>query len=239
MKQLISLIFLALLAFSCSKDTPVNGNVTMKVSSTSTSGKASISGRVASTVVITSFKMNISKIKFERSSLDSKSKTADSLYEDVKLTGPFLIDIIAASSTTSSTLLSTVNVPNGNYEEIKFKFEKAPATSEIAGKTFLVIGTIDGKAFKLWSNQDAELKIDFTDASKNIVINGNGSLVNIKFKLDGLMTRITSAFNSGELKVNANGGFDDISTDGISPNKSLAEAIKKIFENDCKLDDKD
>ena len=239
MKQLISLGLVAMLALSCSKDTPVNGTVTMKVSSTSTTGKASSSGRVASTILFSSFKLNISKIKFERSSIDSKYKTADSLYEDTKLIGPFLIEIIGAGNATVNNLISTVSVPNGNFEKVKFKFQKAPIGSEIEGKTYLAIGTIDGKPFKLWSNQELELKVDFSDNSNNIVINGNSALVNIKFRLDGIMSRLTTAFNSGELKLNGSGAFDDISTESNSINKSLADAIKKLFENDCKLDDKD
>jgi hypothetical protein len=34
------------------------------------------------------------------------------------------------------------------------------------GKTYLIKGTINGKAFMIWSARDAELELDFEDAAK-------------------------------------------------------------------------
>ena len=70
MKKIAILSLLVIMISSCSDDTSsTSGNVTLKASAVSTTGKTYLTGRLAttavatSTVVITDFKINIGKCK--------------------------------------------------------------------------------------------------------------------------------------------------------------------------------
>lgn len=237
MKQLMILSVVLLVASSCSDDPKLSGNVTMKASAVSASGKTSVSGRVATTVTITDFKINIGKIKFEIDEDDSRHGT-DSIYHDTKLDGPFLLDLLDPDKTLNQ-IISSVSIPNGKYEEIEFKFEKSTATGDMNGKTFLIKGTIDGKAFTLWSGKDAELKMDFSDATKDITINGNDLILNIKIKLDNIMSTLTTLAKQNLLQDTDGDGVIEISTDNDDGHHDIGEQIRNLLENETDLDDKD
>jgi hypothetical protein len=53
-------------------------------------------------------------------------------HEDVKLTGPFLIDLLDPNNTLSQ--ITSVNVPNAKYEEFNFKISCCGL--RMNGKTF-------------------------------------------------------------------------------------------------------
>jgi Domain of unknown function (DUF4382) len=170
----------------------------MKASSTSVTGKTSISGRVeASTVTITDLKINVGRIKFEIDSEDSRHKT-DSIVEDQKLVGPFLLDLLDSGKTLIQTI-SSVNIPNGKYEEIKLKFEKSTASGEMNGRTLLVKGTADGKPFVIWSDQEVTVKLDFEDHNKDVAVGGGSQELNIKIKIDAILARLIELTKAGSL----------------------------------------
>jgi hypothetical protein len=135
MKKTFLLFLIALMVISCSDNASTTGNVSLKATAVSTTGKTSLNGRVAatSTVVITDFKLNIGKIKFETDEEDDRHDI-DPSHEDVKLTGPFLLDLLDANRPLSQ-FITSLNVPNAQYEEIKFKFTKSLVEGEMLGKT--------------------------------------------------------------------------------------------------------
>jgi hypothetical protein len=77
--------------------------------------------------------------------------------------------------------LSLLNVPNAKYEEVKFKFEKSIVAGEMNGKTYMIKGTINGKAFI--SGVVKMLNWKFEDSAKDFTVNGNDISLNIKIHL--------------------------------------------------------
>lgn len=235
MKKLSILGLLAIMASSCSDNVSTDGNVTLKASAVSTTNMTS--ARMASTVIITDFKINIGNIKLETDVEDDRFDT-DSLHEDVKLVGPFLLDILDPNKALSQ-IITTVNVPNAQYEEIKFKFEKSIQPGEMEGKTFLIKGTIDGKNFVVWSGKDAELEMDFADPTKDFTVNSNNVTLNIKIQLDALIAKLTSLASQNLLLDTDGDGVIEISTDNDDGHHDFGEQIKSLLEQETDLDDKD
>jgi hypothetical protein len=239
MKKISILALLVIVVSSCSDNQTdsTSGNVTLKASAVSTTNMTSATARIASTVVITDFKINIGNIKLETDVEDDRYDT-DSLHDDVKLAGPFLLDILDPNKTLSQ-IITTVNVPNAQYEEIKFKFEKSIQPGEMEGKTFLIKGTIDGKNFVVWSGKDAELEMDFADPTKDFTVNSNDVTLNIKIQLDALIAKLTSLASQNLLHDTDGDGVIEISTDNDDGHHDFGEQIKSLLEQETDLDDKD
>ncbi|WP_231557120.1 hypothetical protein [Flavobacterium sp. AED] len=225
------------MASSCTDNPSVNGNVTLKASAVSATGMTSTTARVASSVTITDFKINIGNIKLETDEEDVRHNE-DSIHEDIKLVGPFLLDLLDPNKTLSQ-FITSVNVPNAKYEEIKFKFEKSIQPGEMEGKTFLIKGTINGKNFIIWSGEDTELKMDFADPTKDFTVNSNDVTLNIKIQLDALMAKLTTLANQNLLQDTDGDGVIEISTDNDDAHHDLGEQIKSLLEQETDLDDKD
>lgn len=239
MKKISILALLVLAIISCTNDSSSGGNVTLKASAVSSTGKTSLTARTAttSTVVITDFKINIGNIKFE-TDMEDMMYDSDPMHEDVKLIGPFLLDLLDPN-TTLTQIITSVNVPNAKYEEIEFKFEKSIVLGEMEGKTFLIKGTINGKNFMIWSGKDAELEMDFADPTKDFTVSGNDMSLNIKMHLDALMAKLTSLANQGLLLDTDGDGVIEISTDNDDGHHDFGEQIKSLLEQETDLDDKD
>lgn len=238
MKKISILALLALIVSSCTNDSASEGNVTLKASAVSTTGKTSLTARTAaSTVVFTDFKINIGKIKFE-TDLEDAMYSMDPKYDDIKLDGPFLLDLLDPNLTLSP-FITSLNVPNARYEEIEFKFEKSTLVGEMNGKTYLIKGTINGKPFIIWSDEDAELELDFEDHNKDFTISGNDLSLNIKIHLDALMNKLTTLANQGLLLDTDGDGVIEISTGSDDSHNDIGDFIKNLLENDTDLDDKD
>lgn len=238
MKKTAILGLLVVLMSSCTDNPSTDGNVTLKASAVSTTSLSSTTARTAaSSVIITDFKINIGNIKFETDMDDDRYET-DSIYDDAKLTGPFLLDLLDPNNTLSQVITS-VNVPNAKYEEIEFKFEKSVLPGEMEGKTFLIKGTIDGKNFVVWSGKDAELEMDFSDPNKDFTVNSNDLTLNIKIHLDALKAKLTALANQNLLLDTDGDGLIEISTDDDDGHHAFGEEIKVLLENESDLDDKD
>ena len=239
MKKISILALLVLAISSCTNDSSTGGNVTLKASAVSTTGKTSLTARTTatSTVVITDFKINIGNIKFETDIEDMMHDT-DPMHEDVKLMGPFLLDLLDPN-TTLTQIITSVPMPNARYEEIEFKFQKSLVAGEMFGKTYLIKGTINDKPFMIWSDKDAELEMDFMDHNKDFTVNSNDMSLNIKMQLDALLAKLTSLANQGLLLDTDGDGVIEIST-GIDDGHSIIGGqCKDLLENETHLDDKD
>ncbi|MFE3846767.1 hypothetical protein ACFX5D_02140 [Flavobacterium sp. LB3P45] len=241
MNKISILALLVIAASSCSDNQTdsTSGNVTLKASAVSSTGKTSMTARtaVASAVVITDFKINIGSIKLETDSEDIRH-TEDPLHEDVKLTGPFLLDLLDPDKTLSQVITS-VSIPNAKYEEIKFKFQPSTLAGEMNGKCFMIKGTVDGKSFMVWSTKQVELGMDFADPSKDFTVNGTDISLNIKIQLDAIMAKITALAGQGLLTDTDGDGVIEISTDNDDGHHDLGELIRDLLEKQTHLDDKD
>ena len=233
----VSILALSVIAMSsCSNDSSGNGSgsVAFKASSASTpSGKSALT----SAVVYNDFKINIGKIKLETDAED-QMHGSDPLHEDVKLNGPFLLDLMDPNQTLSQ-FITSVTVPNAKYEEIKFQFEKSTVAGEMFDKTFLIKGTINGKAFALWSTKNIEVKTDFDDNAKDFTIHGNNASIDIKLRLDALTAKLID-LDSQSLLIDLDGdGVIEISTDNEDGNHDLGDLLRELLENNTHLNDVD
>jgi hypothetical protein len=239
MKKILVLALLVIMISSCTENSSAskNGNVTLKVSAVSTSGLTFPAARMASTIVITDFKINIGNIKFETDEDDDRYNEEPS-HEDVKLTGPFLLDLLDTNKTLSQTIAS-LTVPNAKYEEIKIKFETGIEVGDMFGKSILIKGTIDGKEFVFWSDKDVELELDFNEPSKDFTVNSNDISLNIKIQIDALVAKLTSLASQNLLLDTDGDGIIEISTGDDDGHHDIGETIKKLLEHEMHLDDKD
>lgn len=241
MKKISILALLIIVGSSCSDNQTdsTSGNVTLKASAVSTTGKTSLTARstAASTVVITDFKINIGSIKLETDEEDAMH-TEDPLHEDVKLTGPFLLDLLDADKTLSQ-IITSVSIPNARYEEIKFKFQPSTLAGEMNGRSFMIKGTVDGKNFVVWSGKEVELEMDFNDPAKDFTVNSNDISLNIKIQIDAIMAKITALAGQGLLTDTDGDGVIEITTGTDDGHHDLGELIRDLLENETHLDDKD
>lgn len=241
MKKISILALLIIVVSSCSDNQTdsTSGNVTLKASAVSTTGKTSLTARstAASTVVITDFKINIGSIKLETDEEDVRH-TEDPLHEDVKLTGPFLLDLLDADKTLSQ-IITSVSIPNAKYEEIKFKFQPSTLAGEMNGRSFMIKGTVGGKNFVVWSGKEVELEMDFNDPAKDFTVNSNDISLNIKIQIDAIMAKITALAGQGLLTDTDGDGVIEITTGTDDGHHDLGELIRDLLENETHLDDKD
>jgi len=240
MKNFSIFALVTFLMCSCSNNSSNSGNVSLKATAVTASGKTSMTARTTgtgSTVVVTDFKVNIGNIKLETDIEDAMHST-DPMHEDVKLMGPFLLDLLDTNKTLSQ-FITSIDAPNAKYEEIKFNFTKSLIAGDLEGKTFLIKGTINDKPFVIWSAEDIELEMDFLDPTKDFAVNDNSVALNIKIQLDALMAKITEFANQGMLLDTDGDGIIEITT-GVDDNHSkIGHQLKDLLENETHLDDKD
>lgn len=243
--SLAAMVALALGFTSCDKDEP-NANTTVSMVAKSTTSSTSLSspgGRIASGVVLESFIVNIREIELEfdepESDVEIEDESLENVYEDVKLNGPFVVDLLTQDGMATVQQLTSTSVPNAVYEEIEFKLHKNDqAGNAMYGKSVQATGTINGTPFVFWHNTDEEFEIDFEDAAENLALNGQSTSVIIDFNLGLLFDSVSGIDLSGAQDGDGDGiiEIDPLGTDG---NAALAHAIKNALEDVTDLiDDK-
>lgn len=239
MKKFSICALMAMSIISCSEDsTTSNGSVSIKATAVSSTGKTSSTARTAaSTVVITDFKINLGNIELEIDE-DDDNFAVDPVFDDVELMGPFMLDLLEPNK-TQSQFITTVDVPNANYEEIKYKFTKSLVAGDLLGKTFMIKGTINDKPFVIWSDKDIELELDFMDPNKDFSVDDNNVDLNIKMTLDTLMSEMNALANKGLLIDTDKDGTIELTTANDDGHSSFADKLKDLLEKGTHLDDED
>lgn len=246
-RSFLLVLTLALICYSCSNDTtnPNVGklNISAKSSFTNLTGKSSSTNKMAGDIVINDFRMNLSKFKLELDIEDENYQDDqneqwddDGSYDfedEIELMGPFELNLMSGQIN-----FLNVNVPVGNYDEIKFKFDASTdLSSDLLNKSILIQGTINGTPFIFWHNFDDELEVDFEDAQFDISVTQNAQGIVIDFDLG----QILDSVNGVDLTLATDGNQDgtiEISPEDTDGNNELAEAIRnKIKEYVNLLDD--
>lgn len=219
-----------------------NSNVSIiakaSVGSTTSSNSG---GRMLSGVVLDEFKINIREIEFEYEEpeleSDAEEEAWESVYEDVKLKGPFEVNLLSESGAALNQLLTSTSIPNGNFEEIEFKLHKNEDTnSPMYGKSVFASGSINGTPFIFWHNTDEEFEIDFEDVNKNIALRGQSLDVIINFNLGLLFDSVNGVDISGATDGNGDGVIE-ISPNDEDGNQELADILKDAIEDATDLID--
>ena len=246
-RSILLVLTLALISYSCSKD-ETNSNVgKLNISATSSfsnlTGKSSSSNKMAGNLVIDDFRMNLSKFELELDLEDENYQDDeneqwddDGYYDfedEIELMGPFELDLMSGQIS-----FLNVDVPVGNYSELKFKFDvSTDPLSDLLDKSILIQGTINGTPFIFWHNFDDEVEVDFEDAQFDIAVTQNAQGIVIDFDLG----QILDSVNGVDLTLATDGNQDgtiEISPEDPDGNNAIAEAIRnKIKEYVNLLDD--
>jgi hypothetical protein len=121
---LLGLFCLTLASTSCSKDeAPTRDNFTILARSNYNATNRFTASNANATVVLTSFKINIKEIEFD---MDDDFSSGDGFYgddDDIELRGPFELNLL-----NGTTEITSLNIPNGIYEEVEFKMAKNRTT---------------------------------------------------------------------------------------------------------------
>ena len=235
-----------LLGLSCSNDgtDPNAGKLSISANSTFTNLTKSSSNRVAAgNVVIEDFKLNISRFELEVDIEDdnyhedqNEHWDDDGFYDyedEIELMGPYELDLMSGQIS-----ILNVDVPNGVYDELKFKFDvSTDPLSDLFGKSVLIQGTIDGTPFIFWQDFDDEVEVDFEDPQFDISVSQGAQGIVINFDLG----QILDSVNGVDLTLANDGNQDgtiEISPEDPDGNNNLAEALRhKIKEYINLLDD--
>ncbi len=191
MKVLKNLFVLALALFilsSCNDDDSNTNSSQVKVAlkTSQTPLKAAVEP-AADPLVLEAFQICLGEIEFDvNDDMEDMLPGNDSVYSDVELEGPFLIDLLSADAETGIDL-ATADVPNAVYEEIEFDFEPydKDEPAEMTGKTIWVKGSYEGTAFTIISDEELELELEYA----------NG------YTLDGADSRLFIDLNLAQLKT--------------------------------------
>ena len=247
LKKLIGIIVLFIMITSCSNDSSSTTNKMRIFGRATYSNPAKMnltSSPLTSGVVLTSFKINIKEIEFEiaegngTGNGDGEDNDNDSDDNDdgvfdgedeVGLFGPWELDLL-----NQSAPVTTVNIANGTYEEVKFKLNKSlESTSDLFNKTVESRGTINGTPFVYWHNFESEFEIDYEDTAQNLVVsNGSFDLI-ININMDEVLSNIdlTNA-------VDGNGnGVIEIGPNDTDGNNALAQQLNDEMDDATDMDD--
>lgn len=235
MKKTAILAIIALTTLSCTQDNTTDGNVTLKASAVVSNTNLTARTTTDPVVVLTDFKVNIGSIKFE-TDVEDERHSEDPTHEDVKLNGPFMLDLLDPN-TTLSQIITSLSVPDAQYEEVKFKFTQSLVDGEMLGKSFLIKGTVDGKNFLISSSRESEVEVDFEDASKDFTINSNDLTINLKMSLNGIITRIKTLAGQGLLTDTDNDGVIEITTNSDDNHHDMGEGMRDLLEHETHLED--
>lgn len=206
---------------SCSESEPApNGSLSLEASANTNT--APDNGRMASGITITDFKVNIKEVEFD---FDGK----DSVYKDIKLKGPFELDLIK-DGTNVVNKIGVSELPNAIYKEIEFKLHKSKVEgAEMFGKSIMISGTIGQLPFVFWHDTDEEFEIQFKD-SKGMAIQGEEVKAIIDFNIGYLFSEM-SGFDFSAARDKNGDNIIEISPDDVDGNKDLAHALKDALED--------
>lgn len=249
LKTLIGIIALLIIVTSCSSDSSSNKN-TMKIVAKATysnaAGKANSNGVVMnSTVVLTSFKINIKEIEFKVAESENGSgedngsdhhgngdDNHDGYYngdDEVGLNGPWELDLL-----NQTAPVTTVTIADGTYEEVEFKLNKSlVSASPLFNKTLEIRGTIDGTPFVFWSNLEQHFSIDYHDSATNLVVNNSSFDLVFNINLDQVMSQVDL---SSAVDGNGNGVIE-IGPDDTDGNNALAAQLNNHIEDSTEMED--
>ncbi|MCX2719823.1 hypothetical protein [Lentiprolixibacter aurantiacus] len=241
MRSLLVLFSFSFLFVSCSND-EADGMGTLKVSAraavnqTSGSAKEAGSARSVNTdVFVSTFLVNITEFELEmddweleietESEIDDDSWDDDGYYDfedEFELEGPFELDLLAGEIS-----FLAVDVPNGEFEELEFKFDRSTnPESNLFGKSVLIEGTVNDVLFIFWHDFEDEVEVDFEEPEFDITINNNTEGISIEFDLSLIFDVVAGIDLSQAVDGNEDGTIE-ISPEDPDGNNELAHMIRE------------
>ena len=164
--------------------------------------------------------------------LETDSETElENIYEDVKLKGPFELNLLDNTGAGLDQIITSTDIPKGNFEEIEFKLYKNDISFDnMYGKSIYASGSIHGVPFVFWHNTDEEFEIDFEDVNQNIILTGESIQVIINFQLS-LLFNSYSGIDFSQLADGNGNGIIEIHPEDTDGNSWLADILKDALED--------
>ena len=216
---------------SCTNNDPsvvgtVNLNMKSEGSTTINTG-----GRLAGTVDITDFKISIRDVAFKNE--DDANPEFDTL--DIKFRGPYQLDLLNGGDPLSETIGST-EIPNGTYQEIRFKFHKnedlAP-TDKLFDRSIYLAGIIDGVPFEMWHDTSENLDVG---RSTGVSVLDNQVSLTVVFTIDQFLESLHVIDLTTAVDGNQD-GLIQINTNDPDGNKEIADLLKENIKASADLMD--
>ena len=248
LKTVFGIIVLFVMFSSCSSDSG-SGQNTMKIVAKATyanTANKNANGVVMnSTVVLSSFKINIKEIEFKLAESEGNGgeddgtddhgngdDNHDGMYngdDEVGLNGPWELDLL-----NQSAPITTVTIANGTYEEVEFKLNKSlVSTSPMFNKTVEIRGTIDGTPFVFSHDYEQDFEIDYHDAAQNLVVSNSSFDLVLNIDLNMVMSQVDL---SSAVDGNGNGVIE-ISPNDTDGNNELAQQLNDDIEHATEMHD--
>lgn len=225
-KAIIMISFLAFLS-SCDKDDGLqDGNTALKfkgIYNLSMQTKSSALNGVA----IETFTINIEEIEFE---FDDDNNNNGLTYSEIKLKGPFEIDLVKDGQGRVVTLINDLNLPEKGYDEIEFEFDKTEnPISDMYKKTVLIKGTINGTPFIFFTDEEFEMEIEFEDPVDLSEV--ESAIIMVSFDVQALFDPAQGGIDIAAAQDRNGNGIIEIYEDDPDGNEKLAEKIEDRLDD--------
>lgn len=187
-------------------------------------------GRTAAAIVITDFQISIRDVIF-MTDHDDDGISDDST--EVAFRGPYQLDLLNGSDAVTETI-GSVDIPNGVYDELRFKFHKDEDLSPsepLFDRSIFIAGTIGGTPFELWHDTSENFDIK---KSTGIVVNDNEVNLTVNFTVSKFLNSHTIIDLSQAVDGNED-GLIEINTNDPDGNKEIADALKENIKMSADL----
>jgi hypothetical protein len=212
---------------SCEKDDGLkDGNTALKFKGVYNSTMPTKSSALTG-VAIESFTINIEEIEFE---FDDDNNNNGLTYSEIKLKGPFEIDLVKDGQGQVVTLINGLNLPETGYDEIEFEFDKNEnPISEMYKKTVLIKGTINGTPFIFFTDEEFEMEIEFEDPVDLSEV--ESAVIMVSFDVQALFDPAQGGIDISNAKDGNGNGIIEIYEDDPDGNEDLAEKIEDRLDD--------
>ena len=237
---------LAGMVAGCSKSTDpsVTTNLSLKMSAGSVNGATAMGARVASsgtrvgangvsakdTVILADVEVNVQNVKFDFDRDDEHFKKDSAFDEgkDVRLKGPFIVDLMKDNAFVSQ-VITAINIPNAKYEKVRFKLAPSETSGDMEEKSILIKGTIGTKPFVFWDDARLKFSARFPDSTA-LATSGAAVTMAINLELDKIIAIANRGFLS-QAKDGNNDGIITIDRKNDDGNEEVAEKLIWLLEH--------
>ena len=229
LRLLNAIIMISFLAFlsSCDKDDGFqDGNTALKfkgIYNPSTQTKSSAQNGVA----IETFTINVEEIEFE---FDDDNNNNGLTYSEIKLKGPYEIDLVKDGEGMVLTLINDLYLPEKGYDEIEFEFDKSEnPISDMYMKTVLIKGTINETPFIFFTDEEFEMEIEFEDPVDLSEV--EYAIIMVSFDVQTLFDPAEGGIDISAAQDRNGNGIIEIYEDDPDGNEKLAEKIEDRLDD--------
>ena len=223
----VMIVSLAVFFSSCEKDNGLpDGNTTLKFKGIYNSNIEKKSSAL-SEVAIERFTINIEEIEFE---FDDDNNNNGLTYSEIKLKGPYEIDLVKDGQGRVVTLINDLNLPETGYDEIEFEFDKNEnPISDMYKKTILIKGTINGTPFIFFTDEEFEIEVEFEDPVDLLEV--ESAIIMVSFDVHALFDAAQGGIDISAAQDRNGNGIIEIYEDDPDGNDKLAEKIEDRLED--------